>query len=88
MCGQQSIRPNVNSRIVGGENAKAHSWPWIVSLQTDKHFCGGSLTPSIPRGVQRSHSSIRHPWYLWALRRPTEGDFSVEMQFLVNCNGA
>ena len=46
------------------------------------------LTPSIPRGVQHSPSSIRHPWYLWALRRSPEGDFSVEMQFLVNCNGA
>ncbi|KAI2662588.1 Chymotrypsin A [Labeo rohita] len=33
------------SRIVNGEEARPHSWPWQVSLQdfTGFHYCGGSL---------------------------------------------
>lgn len=43
-CGVPSVAPSVLSRIVGGEEANAHSWPWMVSLQGDgDHFCGGSL---------------------------------------------
>uniref|UniRef100_A0A3Q3EUB5 Zgc:100868 n=1 Tax=Kryptolebias marmoratus TaxID=37003 RepID=A0A3Q3EUB5_KRYMA len=38
-CGQ----PPLNTRIVGGQDALAGSWPWQVSLQKTKHFCGGSL---------------------------------------------
>jgi secreted trypsin-like serine protease len=34
----------VQARIIGGENAQPHSWPWIVSLRRlNLHFCGGSL---------------------------------------------
>ena len=39
------------------------------------------LTLSVPRGVLRSHGSIRHPWDLRSLRRPPKGDFSVKMHF-------
>lgn len=43
-CGLPPISPAVSGgRIVGGTEAKAHSWPWQVSLQKGKHFCGGSL---------------------------------------------
>ncbi|XP_017560211.1 elastase-1-like [Pygocentrus nattereri] len=39
---------NVVERVVGGEIAKAHSWPWQISLQylsggTYYHTCGGTL---------------------------------------------
>ena len=35
-------------RIVGGETAQAHSWPWVVSLRWAffGHTCGGSLLNS------------------------------------------
>uniref|UniRef100_A0A3P8UQ60 chymotrypsin n=1 Tax=Cynoglossus semilaevis TaxID=244447 RepID=A0A3P8UQ60_CYNSE len=46
-CGTPAIQPIVSgySRIVNGEEAVPHSWPWQVSLQdyTGFHFCGGSL---------------------------------------------
>jgi secreted trypsin-like serine protease len=41
-CGRQAITPSYQ-RIVGGVEAVAHSWPWIVSLQSRDHFCGGTL---------------------------------------------
>ncbi|KAK7944310.1 hypothetical protein WMY93_000038 [Mugilogobius chulae] len=46
-CGVPAIPPVITgySRIVNGEEAVPHSWPWQVSLQdyTGFHFCGGSL---------------------------------------------
>ncbi|KAK7919666.1 hypothetical protein WMY93_010950 [Mugilogobius chulae] len=40
LCG---ITP-LNTRIVGGEDASAGSWPWQVSLRRfGQHICGGSL---------------------------------------------
>ncbi|KAL2098056.1 hypothetical protein ACEWY4_007263 [Coilia grayii] len=51
-CGIPKIPPLVHTRIVNGEPAKPHSWPWQVSLQVwpDKepepkfyHTCGGTL---------------------------------------------
>ncbi|MCI4384886.1 hypothetical protein PGIGA_G00043990 [Pangasianodon gigas] len=40
VCGKATL----NTRIVGGQDAVAGSWPWQVSLQVQgSHFCGGSL---------------------------------------------
>ncbi|KAM4614367.1 chymotrypsin A-like [Discoglossus pictus] len=46
-CGVPAITPVVSdyNRIINGEDAVPHSWPWQVSLQdrTRFHFCGGSI---------------------------------------------
>ncbi|XP_057698672.1 ovochymase [Corythoichthys intestinalis] len=51
-CGKPAIPPSIMSRIVNGEEARAHSWPWQVSMQvwpasqadpTFFHVCGGTL---------------------------------------------
>ncbi|KAM3623175.1 uncharacterized protein V6R79_007971 [Siganus canaliculatus] len=51
-CGTPAFPPNVLSRIVNGEPARAHSWPWQVSMQvwpesrpepSFSHTCGGTL---------------------------------------------
>ncbi|XP_072549127.1 transmembrane protease serine 9-like [Salminus brasiliensis] len=43
VCGVASL----NTKIVGGQNAVAGSWPWQASLQNNgRHFCGGSLINS------------------------------------------
>ncbi|XP_076132508.1 chymotrypsin-like elastase family member 2A, partial [Alosa pseudoharengus] len=46
-CGLPTIPPVV-TRVVGGEDARAHSWPWQISLQYTRngnwyHTCGGTL---------------------------------------------
>ncbi|XP_030213455.1 chymotrypsin-C-like isoform X1 [Gadus morhua] len=46
-CGRPAFPPVVN-RVVAGQEALPHSWPWQVSLQSDRsgrwsHVCGGSL---------------------------------------------
>uniref|UniRef100_A0A8C3SXX3 Peptidase S1 domain-containing protein n=1 Tax=Chelydra serpentina TaxID=8475 RepID=A0A8C3SXX3_CHESE len=46
-CGVPAYPPYV-ARVVGGEDANPHSWPWQISLQYDKsgvwaHTCGGTL---------------------------------------------
>ncbi|XP_065133811.2 trypsin-like isoform X4 [Paramisgurnus dabryanus] len=51
VCGQAPL----NTKIIGGQDASAGSWPWQVSVQNNtngQHFCGGSL--------------ISHSWVLSA----------------------
>ncbi|XP_017725007.1 PREDICTED: chymotrypsin-C isoform X3 [Rhinopithecus bieti] len=50
-CGVPSFPPNLSARVVGGETARPHSWPWQISLQYLKnntwwHTCGGTLIAS------------------------------------------
>ncbi|XP_040389933.1 chymotrypsin-C-like, partial [Cygnus olor] len=47
-CGQPAVPPQLGTRVVGGEDAVAHSWPWQISLQYSRnggwsHTCGGTL---------------------------------------------
>ncbi|XP_076154116.1 serine protease 33-like isoform X2 [Alosa pseudoharengus] len=39
VCGQAPL----NTRIGGGQDARAGAWPWQVSLHHGDHSCGGSL---------------------------------------------
>ncbi|XP_053739212.1 chymotrypsin-like elastase family member 3B isoform X1 [Synchiropus splendidus] len=41
-CGEPSHRPDT-SRVVNGVEARPHSWPWQVSLESFYPTCGGSL---------------------------------------------
>ena len=47
-CGNPAITPNVPdlvSRVINGEEAVPHSWPWQISIQgqDNGHYCGGSI---------------------------------------------
>lgn len=49
-CGRPSVEPNLElaDRIVAGQEAVPHSWPWQASVQLKNfwpaaHFCGGAL---------------------------------------------
>ncbi|KAM9217773.1 chymotrypsin-C [Leptosomus discolor] len=47
-CGRPAVPPLLGARVVGGEDARPHSWPWQISLQyssagTWRHTCGGTL---------------------------------------------
>ena len=49
-CGIPAITPRTKQRIVGGDEAVPHSWPWVANLQwyiKEKqrwiHVCGATL---------------------------------------------
>ncbi|XP_076014517.1 chymotrypsin-like elastase family member 3B [Genypterus blacodes] len=59
-CGTPAVQPNID-RVVNGEDAKAHSWPWQISLQSKHgsrfhHICGGTLIA--PRWVMTAGHCI------------------------------
>uniref|UniRef100_A0A3Q3B8Y9 Tryptase-like n=1 Tax=Kryptolebias marmoratus TaxID=37003 RepID=A0A3Q3B8Y9_KRYMA len=43
VCGTAPLNTNSESRIIGGQDAPAGSWPWQVSLHIQTTLCGGSL---------------------------------------------
>ncbi|XP_050004892.1 enteropeptidase isoform X1 [Alexandromys fortis] len=50
-CGEKMVASNVNPKIVGGSDAEAGSWPWLVALYyrdsyRDQLLCGASLVSS------------------------------------------
>ncbi|NXU00504.1 CTRC protein, partial [Buphagus erythrorhynchus] len=64
-CGQPAVPPQLSSRVVGGVDAVAHSWPWQISLQYTQsgswyHTCGGTLIA--PQWVLTAAHCIR--WVL------------------------
>uniref|UniRef100_A0AAV2LS97 chymotrypsin n=1 Tax=Knipowitschia caucasica TaxID=637954 RepID=A0AAV2LS97_KNICA len=68
-CGTPAITPQVSgyARIVNGEEAVPHSWPWQVSLQQSNgfHFCGGSLINE-NWVVTAAHCNVRTTHYVIA----------------------
>ena len=57
------------------------SYDFYKSLSPEPRVVTIALTLSVPWGLDQPPGLVRHPWYLWGLRRTPEGDFSVEMQF-------
>lgn len=49
-CGLPAVTPRIKQRIVGGEECRAHSFPWVANLQWHikdynrwMHVCGATL---------------------------------------------
>ncbi|KAJ3614596.1 hypothetical protein NHX12_018167 [Muraenolepis orangiensis] len=72
-CGKPAIPPTVNTRIVNGEPAKAHSWPWQVSIYADElqrwRMCLGKHNLTLQESSEQCfgvsaiyrHESFRYP---------------------------
>ncbi|XP_028424056.1 serine protease 27 [Perca flavescens] len=67
----------VNTRIVGGKDATAGSWPWQVSLQGfGSHVCGGSLINRewVMSAAHCFSSTSRSGWQVSLGRRNLQGN--------------
>ena len=46
-CGVPDVQPDLTgNRIVGGKEARPHSWPWTISVQSpdgSSRFCGATI---------------------------------------------
>ncbi|KAM7433611.1 hypothetical protein ABFA07_016185 [Porites harrisoni] len=56
-CGKKPF----SARVVNGENAAPHAWPWQISLRVNgRHICGGSLIKN-DWVVTAAHCVYRNP---------------------------
>lgn len=61
MAGQCGRRP-AGARVVGGQDASPHSWPWQISLRVNGgHICGGTLIDA-EYVVTAAHCVYRNPY--------------------------
>ncbi|XP_032904344.1 chymotrypsin-like elastase family member 2A [Amblyraja radiata] len=63
-CGTPTYQP-ILAKVVGGVDARPHSWPWQISLQISRegrwsHTCGGSLID--PRWVMTAAHCINNKY--------------------------
>ncbi|XP_059181148.1 chymotrypsin-like protease CTRL-1 [Centropristis striata] len=70
-CGVAPLNTKGDTRIVGGENATAGSWPWQVSMHFssagfNSHICGGTLI-SDQWVLTAAHCIISNSLSVWTL---------------------
>ncbi|XP_073713587.1 trypsin [Misgurnus anguillicaudatus] len=84
VCGQAPL----NTKIVGGEDASAGSWPWQVSIQSSTyggHFCGGSLiSPSWVLSAAHCFPSLPSDTMVYIGRQSQTGSNPNEMSSTVS----
>lgn len=85
-CGKPAIPPAVVSRIVNGEPATPHSWPWQVSMQVRISMCQwGKFTERWKQTASKSLTSTK-PVQLQFPHNMISVSFSVSyINFLTDC---
>lgn len=75
-CGRP-VYGNVAERVVGGQEARAYSWPWMVSLRSDgRHICGASII-SRNFAITAAHCSVEKKERSFIMRLLTRGSWHV-----------
>lgn len=64
-CGKPAIPPTIHTRIVNGEPANPHSWPWQVSMQV--RHCLSKLYLGSFRSIKHCYSRIKSKMAAWLL---------------------
>lgn len=62
-CGKPAIPPTIHTRIVNGEPANPHSWPWQVSMQV--RHCLSKLYLGSFRSIKHCYSRIKSKMAAW-----------------------